>query len=234
MVELPSEFHTTPLAVYVWSRSPRAAQVLAFAIAKFSDPAFRWMSVRAENRLPSEEEVWVHRMLPPERIMEPLAESDLGQGPRLLRTTFDALVRPEGAEADRIALDHFFLLPERLQRMLDETPTGPGPRAVVIANTNRIRQFYPADPDLLRAYTDVFPRGGFSMITTSVPPPYKGRYGFNVVLRMDALSPEGWRDADLVVEKGFREGDFRTGASYSAREIPWYRELGDAVTSSTG
>lgn len=229
MVELPPEFRTTPLAYYLWSRSPRAAHVLAFAVAKFVDPSFRWMTIRGSATQPSEEEGWVRRLLPESRILAPLAESELGQGPQLSKETFDSLIRPEGAAMERIALDHFFLLPLRLQRILDETNPSPGPRAVVVANTNRVRHIYPTDPERLRAYTDVFPRSGLSMITTSIPPPYEGRYGFDIVLRLDVPSAAEWRSAHLVVEKGLRSGEFRTGATLSSDKLPWYLEMGTAI-----
>lgn len=234
MVELPPEFRTTPLGYYVWSRSPRAGHLLAFAIASFVDPKFRWMSIREAPSHPSDEEAWVRRLLPENRVLEPLSGADLGTTPQVPRKTFDALLRPEGAATERIALDHFFLLPERLQRLFDESNPSPGPRAVVVANTNHVREFYPADPERLRAYTDVFPRCGFSMIATSIPPPYKGRYGFNVVLRLDVTHASDWRDAHLVVEKGLRSGDFCTGATLSTAQLPWYLKMGTTVEGRPG
>ncbi|HYB78040.1 MAG TPA: hypothetical protein VEE83_05095 [Thermoplasmata archaeon] len=229
MVELPPEFRTTPMAYYVWSRSPRAAHVVAFAIANFVDPVFRWITIRESSGAASEEEAWIRAMLPRERILDPLTEREMGTSPRLSRETYDALIRPNGASSDRIALDHFFLLPQRLQRLFDEPQSGHGPRVVVCANTNRVRDFYPTDPERLRAYTDVFPRTGFSMITTSSPPPYKGRYAFEVVLRMDVDRASEWQDARLVVERGVRTGEFRTGATIPAERLAWYLETGRAV-----
>jgi len=234
MVELPPEFRNTPLGFYLWSRSPRAGHVLAFALGRFVDPDFRWMSIREAPDVPSEEERWVRRLLPAGRVIDPLAGSDLGHAPRVPRQTFTALIRPEDAASERIALDHFFLLPERLQAILDERTVAPTPRAVVVSNTNRVREFYPTDPERLRAYTDVFPRSGISMITTSVPPPYKGRYGFDVVLRLDVATTSDWRSAHLVVEKGPRSGEFRTGATFPTRELPWYLEAGTTVERTFG
>jgi len=229
MVELPSEFRTSAMAYYVWSRSPRAAHVLGFALARFIDPAFRWITIRESSGAPSEEEGWVGSLLPRDRILEPLTDREMGQSPPLGRETYRSLLRPEGETNERIALDHFFLLPPRLQRLLDEGPTGRGPRVVVCANTNRVRDFYPSDPERLRAYTDVFPRTGFSMITTSIPPPYKGRYAFDIVLRLDVGESAQWRSAQLVVEKGMRSGEFQTGATIPAGAMPWYLEVGDAA-----
>jgi len=234
MVELPPEFRTTPLGYYIWSRSPRAGHILAFAIGRFVDPAFRWMSIRESENVPSEEERWVRRLLPTDRLLDPLVGSDLGKARRIPRQTFNSMFRAEGAASERIALDHFFLLPDRLQAILDETSSKSTPRAVVVANTNRVREFYPADPERLRAYTDVFPRSGISMITTSIPPPFRGRYGFDVVLRLVVPSDSEWRKAQLVVEKGLRSGEFRTGATLPADQLPWYLEMGSAAESTPG
>jgi len=234
MVDLPPEFRTTPLGFYLWSRSPRAGHVLAFALGRFVDPEFRWMSIRESPDTPSEEERWVRRLLSGNRIIDPLVGSDLGRAPRVPRQTFNALIRPDGAASERIALDHFFLLPERLQAILDERVIASTPRAVVVSNTNRVREFYPADPERLRAYTDVFPRSGISMITTSVPPPYKGRYGFDIVLRLDVTTVSEWRTAHLVVEKGSRTREFRTGTTFPTDDLPWYLEAGATVEQSLG
>ena len=232
MVDLPPEFRTTPLGFYVWSRSPRASHVLAFALARYVDPGFRWMSIRTVPEAPSEEEPWVRRLLAGNRVIDPLAGSDLGRAHRVSRQTFNSLIRPEGAASERIALDHFFLLPERLQAILDERVDVSTPRAVVVSNTNRVRDFYPTDPERLRAYTDVFPRSGISIITTSVPPPYKGRYGFDVVLRLDVAPAADWRTGHLVIEKGLRTGEFRTGASFPTAGLSWYLEAGETVEQS--
>ncbi len=234
MVDLPPEFRTTPFSYYVWSRSRRAGHVLAFAIAKFVDPSFRWMTIRELATEPSVEETWVHRLLPETRILPPFTDAEFVTEPRIPKGTFESLIRPEGTAAERTALDHFFLLPTRLQRILDEDHLPPTPQVVVVANTNRVRQFYPADPERLRAYTDVFPRNGFSMITTSIPPPYEGRHGFNIVLRLDVDSAEEWRKAHLVVEKGLLSGDLRTGASFTSAELPWYLEAGAAIEKAVG
>ena len=234
MVDLPPEFRTTPFGYYIWSRSPRAGHVLAFAVGRFIDPTFRWISIRESPDDPSDEERWVRHLLPRDRVLDPLAGSDLSRAHRVPRQTFNALLRTEGAASERIALDHIFLLPDRLQSILDETGSMSRPRAVVVSNTNRVREFYPADPERLRAYTDVFPRTGFSMITTSIPPPYRGRYGFDVVMRLDVANASEWRKAQLVVEKGLRSGEFRTGATFPTDQLPWYLELGTMVEKVPG
>jgi hypothetical protein len=233
MVDLPQAFRTTAFSYYVWSRSRRAGHVLAYAIAKFADPTFRWMTIRELATEPSVEEGWVRRLIPESRIIPPFSDAEFVTEPQISKGTFDSLIRPNGAAADRAALDHFFLLPRRLQRVFDEYGAFPAPRFLVVANTNRVRQFYPTNPDRLRAYTDIFPRNGFSMITTSIPPPYEGRHGFGIVLRLNVDSAEEWRAADLVVEKGLPTGEFRTGATFSSKQIPWYLEAGAEIEKAS-
>jgi hypothetical protein len=229
MVDLPAEFRTTPFSYYVWSRSRRAGHVLAFALARFIDPAFRWVTIRESTAEPSAEESWVHRLLPEARIPQPVAVAELAEGPRVSRETFDSMIRPEGAAAERTALDHLYLLPTRIQEIFDEEAVSSRPRTVVVANTNRIRLFYPTDPDRLRVMIEIFPRNGISVIATSMPPPYEGRYGFSIALRVDVDSAEGWRKARLVIEKGLPSGEVRTGATFGSEELPWYHEAGTAI-----
>lgn len=187
------------------------------------------MTIRELAAEPSVEEGWVRRLIPESRVIPPFSDVEFVTEPQVSRGTFDSMIRPDGAAADRAALDHFFLLPRRLQQVFDELVTLPAPRFLVVANTNRVRQFYPANPDRLRAYTDVFPRNGFSMITTSIPPPYEGRHGFGIVLRLNVDSAEEWRTGQLVVEKGLPMGEFRTGATVSLEKLPWYLEAGTEI-----
>jgi len=229
MVELPPQFRTNPLSYYLWSRSQRAGHVMAAAIARFIDPSFRWISIRNAPETRSEEERWVGHLVPEERVLEPVSVADIANTPRVSRSTFNSLIRPEGAAADRVAVDQLLLLPERLQRLLEEENPRASPRTLVVANTNRVREFYPSDPERLRAFTQLFSHIGLSIVTTSLPPPYKGRYGFDVVLRLDVANASEWREANLVVEKGLGSTEFRTGASFPPDAIPWYLETGDAI-----
>jgi hypothetical protein len=233
MVDLPAEFRASALSYYVWSRSPRAGHVLAFALARFIDPKFWWMTIRETPTTASEEEPWIERLLPKDQVIPPLGVSELGQGTQVRRETYDALLRPNGSADDRRALNLYFLLPGRLQQLFDEGHRASGPRAMVCANTNWIRQFYPRNSDSLRPYMEVFPRNGFSIIATSIPPPYEGRYGFDVVLRLDAADPRAWRKARVLVEKSRSIGELRTGVTFTAEELPWYIEAGTAIERAT-
>jgi hypothetical protein len=207
--------------------------VLAFALAKFIDPSFRWITVRESSTEPSAEESWIHRLVPEAQIPLPLPVSDLGQGPTVDKPTFESMVRLEGATADKVALDLLLLLPERFQRMLDESVPPNILRAIVVANTNRVRAFYPQDPGRLRGLMEIFPRHGISIITTSMPPPFEGRYGYSVSLRLDVESAETWRIAQLVVEKGLPSGEFSTGRTISCNDLPWYLEAGKAIEKAS-
>lgn len=232
MVDLPPEFRSTPLSYYVWSRSWRAGHVLAFAIAQFIDPAFRWISIRKAPAEASDEEPWVRRLLPRSRVGGPVAATEFGAGPRVPRETVESVFRPEGATDERTALGFFLLLPPQLQEILDEKPSA-GVRAIVLANTRRIRVLYPDDPGRIRVMMEAFPRIGFSVITTSTPPPFEGRYGYSIALRMDPDSAEEWRPAELVVEKGLPSGDLRTGATIRSEDLPWYLEAGAAIDKAS-
>jgi hypothetical protein len=233
MVDLPPEFRTTPFSCYVWSRSRRAGHVLAFALARFIDPAFRWITIRESTAEPSAEETWVAQVLPKAQVLPPVAVSDFGAGPRVSRESFSSLFRAEGTVAERTALSYFLLLPPQLQAIMDEEAASPGTRAIVLANTNRIRALYPTDAGRIRVMMEVFPRNGFSVITTSMPPPYQGRYGYSIAFRMDVDSAEEWRRARLVVEKGLPSGELRTGATFSSEELPWYLDAGSAIESAS-
>lgn len=234
MVELPEEFRSTPRSYYVWSRSRRAAHTLALALGSFGDPAFRWLTVREEPSQPSEEEPWVRRLLPLARVLAPLSSDELGPGPPVSRESVDSLIRSGGTSTERTTLDLYLRLPPRLQELLDESDSPTTPRFVVVANVDRIRQLSPVDTGRLRPFTGVFSRHGLSLVATSVPPPYEGRYGFDMVLRLDIESTSAWRTGRLVVEKGPRSGEFRTGTTFSVDQLPWHLAAGAAIDGASG
>ena len=229
MVEPPTEFQTRPQSYYVWSRSRRAGHVLALGLGRFIDTEFRWQTVRDSEQQVSEEEDWVKRLIPAKRLLQPLTSASLRPGPRVTAATFDSLLTTEGRAEERASIEHFLLLPPRLQEFVDEADASGRPRAIVVTNTDRIRQFYPTDPGRLRPFTAVFSRYGLSVIATSVPPPYEGRYGFDVVLRFDVDGDELWSKGQLVVEKGTAAGSFRTGSTLDAKDLPWFHDAGELV-----
>jgi hypothetical protein len=230
MVELPSEFRSRPRSYYLWSRSRRAGHVLAFALGGFADPSFRWLSVRTSSAPPGEDEAWSPRLLPSVRVLAPLSTEDLRPGRPVSRETFDSLIRTERASEERTALEHYLRLPPRLQEMLDRpVASGGGPRVLVVANSDRIRQLRPIDPNRLRPFTQLFSFYGLSIVATSVPPPYEGRYGFDVVLRVDVDTESEWRSGRIVVEKGLGSGEFRTGATLRLEELSGYLASGALI-----
>jgi hypothetical protein len=232
MVDLPGKFRTEPLSYYVWSRNRRPAHATAWAIAQFGDAAFRWLTVRESSSIISEDEPWVHRILPEPRILPPLSISELRPGPAVSKETLNLLLVPEPANADRTILDHYLQLPPPLQDLLDRSNLPGRVRAIVVANTDRIHRLYPADPGRMRPFADVFSRHGVSMVSTSISPPYAGRYAFDIVLRVEVASTTEWRQGSLVVEKGLRSGEFRTGATHPLSQLPWYLEAGAALEST--
>jgi len=231
MVELPEELRTGAVSGYVWSRSPRAAHAIALAVARFIDPAFQWLTVREDPGRPSEEESWVHHLLPAVRILPPVAPNDLHSPNPVSRETVSALLRVEADESERTALDHYLLLPPALQELLDSGRSREGVRAVVVANTERIRRLYPTDAGRMRPFAEVFSQHGLSMISTALPPPYEGRYAFDLVLRVD-LDSSDWRKGRLVVEKGHASRGFTTGATLDLGELPWYIAAGDWIAQT--
>lgn len=231
MVELPVELRTNAVSCYVWSRSPRAAHALALALARFVDPAFQWLTVREEPGRPAEEEAWVRRVLPADRIVPPVSPDELRSPKPVSGETVNSLIRSAGDESERSALDHYLLLPVALQQLLDTGRPGPAVRAVVVANTERIRRLYPTDAGRMRPFAGVFSQHGLSMISTALPPPYEGRYAFDLVLRID-LDTTGWRTGRLVVEKGLPAPDFATGATLKLEDLPWYLEVGEWISAT--
>lgn len=231
MVELPEEIRVNAVSCYVWSRSPRAAHVLALALARFVDPTFRWLTVREESGRPAEEESWVRRLLPADRILPPVSPDELRSPRPVAGDVVKALIRADGEESERTALDHYLLLPVALQQLLD--PGGPGPavRAVVVANTERIRRLYPSDAGRMRPFAGVFSQHGLSMISTALPPPYEGRYAFDLVLRVD-LDTSDWNRGRLVVEKGQLSREFATGATLDLADLPWFLAAGRWISET--
>lgn len=225
-VVFPEEFRLRALSYYVWGPDRTAANLMAHALAAHADPAFCWMSVREDPRRTTADETWMARLLPPSRRLAAVGAEELRPGEPVAPAVLWTVIRPDNPARETERLVDFLRMPERFRAAMEAVEPGTGLRLVVVANTDRIRAYYPADPEAIGALNALWTERGISVVGTSVPPAFPGRFGFDVVLRVEVGSPDDRRYGTLTVEKGLGGGRFQSGQSIPLFTLaPYQRSL---------
>ncbi len=230
-MRLPADLSAAPVSVYLWGSSRRAVNVLAHTLAHSVDDGFLWLSIRAEDTIVTEDELWQSRLLGPGRLLPSVAPEDLRPdhaGSNLAAwTTIRATGNAEGGDLGSL-LD-FLRLPARLKGVAEEIELQRERRCLVVTNTERVRPFYPTEPEGLRPFCRALTSRGVSLIVTSVLPANPGRFAFDLVARVENFPDEAWRTGRVAIEQGFAAPPLRSGASIDLAELPEYRYAAESI-----
>lgn len=194
---------------------------VAYALAYFQDPHFRWIAVRttgevlsdldplARNAIPSDQVRVVHPSeFSPDHSTANIAVSGVIRGDEL----------PENVE---ILLD-FLRLPKRTQAALSSNGPDSRPRTYVLSNAHRLGSYYPIAT--VRPFLRAIQAAGATTIMTFADAPNDGRLAFDVVIHVTGHDVQNWRQATLNVEKGLSSGPLQTGTEHRLGDLEF---LGD-------
>lgn len=187
-----------------------------WALARAVNPAPFWFDIRAPGR-PADpgtptELGWVD----PARlavIESSEARPQRPPGPRAL----SSVVRTDESGAELTDLTEFLRLPARLQELVSASPRPVERPVLVVANSDRVRPFYPRDAGGVRRILDVLVHQGFSAIFTATPPPGPGRMAFDLVLE---IQEPGTPRARLSCEKAPEASGFTAGTVHPLAAFP--------------
>lgn len=236
VVNLPSEFTSRPLAYYVWGASRRSANTFAHALAAHLDREFLWWSVREPGAPTTDDAERAAALLPRERALDPVTPEDLVPDDAISNLASWTATRGPRAEspAEVAELLDFLRLPQSVRSVAQGLATDGAPRCLAIANADRVRALYPGEPEGLRRYCRALTTRGIAVVVTSGAPPNPGRFGFDVVLRLENFPAGAWRTGRVAVEQGLERPPFRTGAVIDLSEVPAYRAAAEALERSGG
>lgn len=222
-VGFPEEFRAEAHSYFVWGTDRTAANLLAHALAAFIDPAFLWLSFREFPDRPTPDEAWVTRTLPQERRLAGAEKPAAGEKPPGEVVDRWVVIWPGQAT---VPLVDFLRTPERFRALVPSPADPAAPRVLVAANTDRVRSSSPSETEAIGALDVQWSSSGVSVIRTAVPPAFAGRFGCDIVLRVDVPSPDDRRYGTLTVEKGLAGGRFQGGQGVPLYALaPYQRTL---------
>lgn len=190
-----------------------------FGLGHAIDPALAWLEIRDALNAPEPGSPAASGWIPPARLFLTVAEAARPRDAVSNQALWSVIRADEPASAVT-QLANFLRLPDLVQEIVAGLTPSTGRRAVVIANTDRVRSYYPKTVDGVRQVVGTIVQTGVSPIFGSVGEPGAGRMAFDYVLEVRASSLSEAGAASLRCERAPSSGAFETGKEYSTSSIP--------------
>jgi hypothetical protein len=219
--------HTPDLAVlgdgsygtflYGTSRTVLLRVAYAFAVSNDSRPF--WVDVRDPNDYldpPGPVEMgWI-----PDDHLFVVSRSEAKPQDAVSNLALWTVVRSDEPRSVIGGLTDFLRLPPSIQDALSRYGRENYRPAFVVANTDRVREYYPRNVSGVRAIVKTMLRGGVIPIFASLSPPGPGRFACDLVFEVDAKDLTHWREGSLRCEKAFEGAPFRPDQRIRLDSIP--------------
>jgi hypothetical protein len=197
---------------------------VAFALAQINDPAPYWVDIRDETRKPDArspvELGWI-----PEDHLYVVRESEARPRDADANMALWTVVRSDEPDSVIAGFTDFLRLPPVLQEAVSRTGDDAHRPVFVIANVDRVRQYYPKDVGGVRPILDAMVRAGVLPIFVAIGPPGPGRMAFDFVLEVRAGLSSDWRKGHLLCEKAPAASPLTSGSSYSLESVPEFTRV---------
>lgn len=197
---------------FVWGDSRAAMNRVVYAIAGSVDREFLWLDIRH----PSDESVepgpvelgWI----PPDRLFLTKEPAEARPQRPVDPAVLWRVVRSDSPDHEVGAFADFLRLPAVTQKIVSGIDPSSNRRALVFANVERVREYYPRVADQVRPFMQAQLAAGLIPIYGLYGPTGPGRMACDIVLEVQTPDLRHWRDGALVIEKApdglpFRAGD---------------------------
>lgn len=189
-----------PYGTFLYGDSRPLVDQLSYAMARVNDPNPTWVDIRdpegrADPASPSALG-WVAEdhlfYVSPTEAKPQDAEANMALW---------TVVRSDEPDAVIAGLTDFLRLPPTVQVAVSRMGTS-APRPVfVVANSDRVRSYYPTEPAGVRPIIEAMLRSGVLPIFAAVGPPGPGRSAFDFVFEVKSRDPGDWRTGSLTCHK---------------------------------
>ena len=184
--------------LYGWSRP--VVDRIAYAMARANDPNPTWLDIRdadGGSDLASPSDLgWI----PKDHLFFVSPTDAMPQDATASRVLW-SVVRSDEPSAVIAGLTDFLRLPPTVQVAVSQVGREPARPVVVIANSDRVRDYYPREPAGVRPIIDAILQAGVLPVFAAVGPPGTGRSAFDFVFEVRAADLGGWRAGSLVCHK---------------------------------
>lgn len=180
---------------------------VAYAFARANDSHPYWVDVRdPDDQLEAKGPVelgWV-----PDDHLFVLSRTEAKPQDAVSNLALWTVVRSDESSFVIAGLTDFLRLPATVQEALSRYGQESFRPVFVVANTDRVRNFYPTNETGVRAILESMLHSGVIPIFAAVGPPGPGRMAFDCVFEVDAPDLQHWKDGTIVCERSFEGAPF--------------------------
>jgi hypothetical protein len=181
--------------------SPRSlVDRLAYAMARANDANPTWVEIRDATGAPDPGGPSEQRWIPEERLFY-LTPSEAMPQDAVANMAMWTVIRADEPRAVVATFTDFLRLPPAVQEAVSQVGRESSRPVLVVANSDRVRDYYPKEALGVRPIIDAMLSVGVLPVFASVGPPGAGRAAFDFVFEVEAPDLEGWREGSLVCHK---------------------------------
>jgi hypothetical protein len=208
-----------PWSTFVYGKSRVPLLRVAFGLARINDPAPYWVDIRDDTEVGDPRNPvglgWI-----PEDHLYIVRESEARPQDADANMALWTVVRSDEPESVISGFTDFLRLPPVVQEAVSRTGDDDHRPVFVIANVDRVRQYYPRDAVGVRPILDAMVRAGVLPIFAAIGPPGAGRLAFDFVFEVRSPDPSNWRKGLLFCEKAPPGISLAPGGSIALDAVP--------------
>lgn len=193
---------------YLYGASRTVLLRVAYAFARENDSHPFWVDVRDPNDYldpPGPVELgWI-----PDDQLFVVSRSEAKPQDAVSNLALWTVVRSDEPRSVLGGLTDFLRLPPSIQEAISRYGRESYRPVFVVANTDRVREYYPRNVEGVRAIIEAMVRGGVIPIFAAQGPPGPGRLAFDLVFEVDAPDLAHWREGSLRCERTFEGAPFQ-------------------------
>jgi hypothetical protein len=210
---------TGAYGTYLFGPSRTVLLRVAYAFARANDSRPFWVDVRDPTDYldpPGPVELnWI-----PDDHLFVVSRSEAKPQDAVSNLALWTVVRSDEPRSVIGGLTDFLRLPPPIQEALSRYGRESYRPVFVVANVDRVREYYPRTVVGVRAILETMIRGGVIPIFAAQSPPGPGRFAFDLVFEVDAPDLAHWQDGRLRCEQTFEGAPFVTGQDFRLDSIP--------------
>jgi hypothetical protein len=185
-----------------------------------------WVDFRDATTQPDESGPVARGVVPKDHLYV-VTKSEAKPGPAVTDRSLWTVIRSDEPKDTIAELTDFLRLPPRAQEIVSRAGGQSRRLALVVANSDRVREFYPGYAELIRALIDTSLRANMLPIFASLPPTDPGYLAFDLVFEVRAKGLAEWREGTLRCEKAPTGSEFVRGQTSSLGSLPELASLLD-------
>lgn len=209
-----------PSATFLWGDSRAVVNRVLFAVAHANDSGAFWLDLRGPREESGGESPLDLGWIPADRQYVVDQPEDARPQDALGNLALFTVIRSDEPPTALSRISDFLRLPSVAQEILSRSSPGEGHQVVAVANSDRVRRYYPTTPEGVRAVLEPFLEASVHPIFGARSPVGEGRWAFEFVFEVRARTLSSWEKGELVCEKAPEGSPFRAGTAVPLSRFP--------------